>query len=404
MYLLGMPITVVVDDYLPLMESWDGYSTLYANVGNDGALWGTLFEKTFAKYLGQYEAIDAGQGAMGIEAMTGSPYFSFNHVDILEEGRTEELWEEMVRADKELMMITSGSYTGTGNDQDQNEAGLPFNHAFSIMRVVEVVDADGVTHRLVETRNPWGAETYFGPWSDTSDVWTDDLRQQVNHFESDDGKYYMEFADYVEYMEYTDFSRDVYGMHYAAFAFLGDGEPLNRNTVFFEDDTEYNIHTLKIYSSEAQNATISAHAYNFKHYHGACFGDYYTTEVLMEMPGTNTLYPVWPGSRHEPITELPEGELIVRIYTHFSEEDLLPFDWSLVTWSEKSKLTITHADGIESASFRNLAPDASIPIPTNFRNRTATNSTDNGPPPADFNGEEFVVSVYDPFYYDVRLS
>ena len=82
------------------------------------------------------------------------------------------------------------------------------------------------------------------------------------------------------------------------------------------------------------------------------------------MPGTNTLYPVWPGSRHEPLREIPEGEFEIRIYTHFSEEDLLPHDWSLVTWSEKSKLTITHADGIKSASFRNLALDASIPIIT----------------------------------------
>lgn len=46
-------------------------------------------------------------------------------------------------------MITSGSYTGTGNDQDSNEDGLPFNHAFTVMHVLTVVDDEGVEHRLV---------------------------------------------------------------------------------------------------------------------------------------------------------------------------------------------------------------------------------------------------------------
>ena len=72
MWLLGMPITVVIDDHIPL-EQWPAIDARYAQVASDGALWGTVFEKSFAKYLGMYEAIDAGNGAHGIEAMTGSP-------------------------------------------------------------------------------------------------------------------------------------------------------------------------------------------------------------------------------------------------------------------------------------------------------------------------------------------
>ena len=115
MYLLGMPITVIVDDYLPI-EPMDNSQTRYAQVPEDGALWGPILEKTFAKYLGNYEAIDAGVASHGIEALLGSPYNNWTHAELLDEGRTEELWDAMVAADNSNKMISCGSYTGTGSD------------------------------------------------------------------------------------------------------------------------------------------------------------------------------------------------------------------------------------------------------------------------------------------------
>lgn len=44
----------------------------------------------------------------------------------------------------------------------------------------------------------------------------------------------------------------------------------------------------------------------------------------------------------------------------------MPSDWSLVAWSDSSPVSIYHKDGIEPRSFRNLSPDSSIPIPTDF--------------------------------------
>ena len=112
-------------------------------MASDGALWGALLEKSLAKYLGNYEAIDAGSGAHGIEAMTGSPYLSVKHENVIESEEGENLWNELVSKNEEGYMITTGSYTGTGNDQDSNQDGLPYNHAFSIMTVLTVVDDSG---------------------------------------------------------------------------------------------------------------------------------------------------------------------------------------------------------------------------------------------------------------------
>ena len=56
MYAVGVPITIVVDDYLPLSEGWDGtYHTVLGHIGHDKSLWGPLIEKAFAKLHGNYD-------------------------------------------------------------------------------------------------------------------------------------------------------------------------------------------------------------------------------------------------------------------------------------------------------------------------------------------------------------
>ena len=96
-----------------------------------------------------YEAIDAGNGAHGVEAMTGSPYFTLKHSKLVDNKETYKLWDELFSKLEADYMITCGSPNGTGSDQDSNEDGLPYMHAFSVMQVLEVTDDEGIPHRLV---------------------------------------------------------------------------------------------------------------------------------------------------------------------------------------------------------------------------------------------------------------
>ena len=74
-----------------------------------------------------YEAIDAGGGAHGIEAMTGTPFESFWHSDVEQDKSVyDELWKRMINSTETGEMITSGSYNGTGSDQNTNDVGLPY--------------------------------------------------------------------------------------------------------------------------------------------------------------------------------------------------------------------------------------------------------------------------------------
>jgi len=75
-YILGVPHTVTIDDKLPLNSSG---TSVFAGVSPDGALWGPLIEKAFAKLHGNYETIIAGDPAHSIEVMTGAPSMTYNH-------------------------------------------------------------------------------------------------------------------------------------------------------------------------------------------------------------------------------------------------------------------------------------------------------------------------------------
>ena len=58
-YALFFPVTVTIDDRLPLKKEKHG-QLLYAKKGRDNSVWAPLFEKAFAKFHGTYEPLTAG--------------------------------------------------------------------------------------------------------------------------------------------------------------------------------------------------------------------------------------------------------------------------------------------------------------------------------------------------------
>lgn len=86
LYTLGVPHTIVVDDFLPLsrVKDKDGnptneYSTIFGHVAEDGSLWGAILEKAFAKLHGNYARLVAGDPREATRALNGSPSIHFTH-------------------------------------------------------------------------------------------------------------------------------------------------------------------------------------------------------------------------------------------------------------------------------------------------------------------------------------
>ena len=78
-YLLGVPHTILVDDYLPLKEDFGGFKTYFAHIGHDTSLWGAILEKAFAKLHGNYQRIIGGDPRLAVRTLIGSPHDTLVH-------------------------------------------------------------------------------------------------------------------------------------------------------------------------------------------------------------------------------------------------------------------------------------------------------------------------------------
>lgn len=143
--------------------------------------------------------IEAGFISEALIALTGAPV----HTYFVPNGDPEENWRVMLEGEKHnyIMACASSDINKTGNDNADRRTGLSGNHAYSLLSAHEVYH-NGRQVRLVKLRNPWGKGEWTGDWSDSSPMWTDDVRRQVGYNQlsnEDDGIFFMSFNDWMKY-------------------------------------------------------------------------------------------------------------------------------------------------------------------------------------------------------------
>ena len=196
-YTLGIPHTIVVDDYLPLIKNSEGkYTTLYAEVedSEESSIWGPIMEKAFAKRYGNYEHIIGGMPSEAIRTLTGAPSISYKH----EEKDADALWELLTIHDDSDDFITCG--TENADDAQRSLAGLAKGHSYTVLGTLKLSDGK----RLVKVRNAWGSEGFIGAYSDTSELFDDG----ETHKSTDDGIWFTTIEDYKNNFSETWISMD----------------------------------------------------------------------------------------------------------------------------------------------------------------------------------------------------
>ena len=101
-YLLGVPFTQIVDDYLPVTDSG---STIFGGFGKDGSVWGPIVEKAFAKRYGNWQRINRGWMSAAVTTMNGSPSKDYHH-DLLD---ADEIWRVISTHDVTRDVMTAAS-------------------------------------------------------------------------------------------------------------------------------------------------------------------------------------------------------------------------------------------------------------------------------------------------------
>ena len=205
---LGVPHSVVVDDYLPL----NGSKTYFADVGGDKSVWGAIYEKGLAKLHGNYEHLVAGNPMKGIQSIQGGPAKRMKHNEVT----ADALWDEIVKHDGTDDMMTFG--TNSGSDSKKNADGLFYGHAYTILGAKKLSTGD----RLLKIRNPHGRDAYTGDWSDSSAKWTEALRKEAGQESGNDGVFWMEVGRMHSTTLATWFNWDTANLKHSYFLRLND--------------------------------------------------------------------------------------------------------------------------------------------------------------------------------------
>ena len=125
--------------------------------------------------------------------LTGAPGYEYVVSD------TEDIFELIMEADQRNHCIATGCGLKDSDKASLKELGLVTEHSYGIIQAAVVVGSDGNEAKICKLRNPWGQFEWNGDWGDTSDLWTEELKEQLNVVEENDGCFWMDIKDMKQY-------------------------------------------------------------------------------------------------------------------------------------------------------------------------------------------------------------
>ncbi|CAG8492011.1 10233_t:CDS:2 [Ambispora gerdemannii] len=190
-------VPVIIDDHILVYKQVDNttgntnnpagstnkpkYQTVFAKCDNlNTDFWVPLLEKAYAKLHGDYESIEWGFAAQGVEDLTGgfTSYFDSDHLD------KESFWKDQLKPiqigfnyairhplDTWQQDTVFGLFHWRKNNVEYNKAnqlgknGLFYNHVYILLGAYDIGGK-----RLVKIKSPWTGAEWKGNWSDWDDT------------------------------------------------------------------------------------------------------------------------------------------------------------------------------------------------------------------------------------------
>lgn len=188
----GAWITVLVDDYFPCLGPSAGPAF---SKSNGPEMWVLLLEKAWAKLHNSYEKIELGLTKDVLRDLTGAPCMVFTTDD-------PNAWEKLLDAESKKYLLTASAGNTKSSQSLIEQMGLIGQHAYAILDV-QLVDTPTGPVRLLNMRNPWGNREWSGDWSDSSPLWTEELRKKLRVGQAaDDGLFWISFEDFAMYFSF----------------------------------------------------------------------------------------------------------------------------------------------------------------------------------------------------------
>ena len=183
-----------IDEYFPTTRGVRGPDLAFSRT-LENELWVIALEKAYAKAYGSYFDITGGDPVHALRDLTGAPYDRIEDYSDL-----AKAWAKLKEANAHEYVLTC--FTKSAEEVEQKSGdGLVSGHAYSILDVREIVDARGKVRMILQIRNPWGKFEWTGEFSDDSNLWTPQLKQQLKVVKADDGIFWMPFEKFVQFYE-----------------------------------------------------------------------------------------------------------------------------------------------------------------------------------------------------------
>lgn len=162
--------------------------------------WFCLVEKAFAKLQGSYSDIIGGTLPQAVYSLYG--YFPMNM-------KMKDIkCGDMPVFDKIMKYQSKGAVMGAAihleslrqeiTTDELLDKGLVTGHAYLVIKARKCDNKN-----FFCLRNPWGDHEWLGDWSDTSDLWTPELKQSLGMEQADNGTFWMIDNDFFKY--FTEF-------------------------------------------------------------------------------------------------------------------------------------------------------------------------------------------------------
>jgi hypothetical protein len=188
-----------VDHYFPYYCNYkkkidEDMGSLGANP-NGNELWVLILEKCYAKFEGGYANINYGTTLSELYWLTGGLTRKMNT-------NNEFAWKNIKISCGKRCLMSCNSKKGSGSHDNKTKSNIANSHSYSIL------DADeyqGI--KLIKLRNPWGEGEFTGDFSDTSKLWTPELKEYFgyDYAKEKKGLFFMKFEDFQKEFDHVIF-------------------------------------------------------------------------------------------------------------------------------------------------------------------------------------------------------
>lgn len=248
MYDLGVPVSVIVDDYIPVSYNDNKYVKV---TGDEKEIWSILIEKAFAKMNGNYASIVGGWPTHAGYHLSG-----LSGEDVWTDKSADEIWAKAVDWDAKGHIMMAGTSASAN--------GIVGGHAYTVVSVHTMPNGD----RVMKIRNPWGHTEWTGAYKDSDPFWASNpnTASAVGFVNGNDGTFFMKVEDFKTHFQALMANPDTSNWHHSYWMKIGDADSFGTTGNMWQCGSTCKHNKFTITSPIAQTIHVAAHVHMKRQY------------------------------------------------------------------------------------------------------------------------------------------